>query len=44
MAIKWRILILLHVPFAHVVVICIGWTHGTDKLRTKLTQAHRIFS
>jgi len=29
-AIKWRILILLHVVFAHGVVIYTGWTHCTE--------------
>jgi len=44
MATKWRMLFLVHVAFAHAVVIYVGWTHCTDKLHKKITQVHRIFS
>jgi len=44
MATKWRILVLLHVAFAHAVRMYVGRTHCTDKLRKKITQIHRIFS
>jgi hypothetical protein len=36
MAIKWRILFLLHVAFAHGVVIYIGWTHCVQSLHKNI--------